>query len=171
MPALATRLCARQDLVWGCRLGAACSRPTSVVNKKIRFLKKKPLQPAWSRVGGTSSVSPMDCSDGTEAVPPKNESLLAIYLNPSWKLAPRGKENSTGNANGSVPARLGRCESSTCDVLRADRCIVGGVLPGGAILLVELLNQTAPAVSLIQQKLFRKSIFCAHHLPGAIVDL
>src|SRR6266851_2309180 len=48
-------------------------------------------------------------------------------------------------------------------MLRADRCIVGGFLPGVAILLVELLNQTAPAVWLIQQKLFRKSIFCAHH--------
>jgi len=56
-------------------------------------------------------------------------------------------------------------------MLRADRCVVGEVLPGVAILLVELLNQTVPAVSLIQQKLFRKSIFCAHHLPGAIVDL
>jgi hypothetical protein len=56
-------------------------------------------------------------------------------------------------------------------MLRADRSVVGEVLPGVAILLVELLNQTAPAVWLIQQKLFRKSIFCAHHLPGAIVDL
>src|SRR3989442_10827873 len=100
MPALATRLCARQDLVWGCRLGAACSRPTSVVNKKIRFLIKKPLQPAWSRVGGRAPSRPWIVADGTEAVPPKNESLPAIYLNPSWKLAPRGKENSTGNANG-----------------------------------------------------------------------
>jgi len=195
----------------------------------------------------------MDCSDGTEAVPPKNESLLAIYLNPSWKLAPRGQgklhrgmrtvkapvefpldqdgmnlpsampelhERDRGNAGraGHVfvvgiavvvlirivlhadPANefhhFGKDSTTASHIqsqilavvtiylqpssiersfdlfmLRADRCIVGGVLPGGGILLVELLNQTAPAVSLIQQKLFRKSIFCAHHLPGAIVDL